>query len=54
MHGGGRKDFVRCPESGSVPLLMFTAMVFSIHNTASVCCSVGVRFSEGPLWEVPL
>ena len=23
-------------------------------NTASVRCSVGVRFSEGPLWEVPL
>ena len=29
-------------------------MVFSIRNTASVRCSVGVRFSEGPLWEVPL
>ena len=29
-------------------------MVFSIRNTASVRCSVGVRLSEGPLWEVPL
>ena len=29
-------------------------MVVSIRNMASVRCSVGVRFSEGPLWEVPL
>ena len=29
-------------------------MVVSIRNTASVRCSVGVRFSEGPLWEIPL
>ena len=29
-------------------------MVVSIRNTAIVRCSVGVRFSEGPLWEVPL
>ena len=29
-------------------------MVVSIRNTASVRCSAGVRFSEGPLWEVPL
>ena len=28
-------------------------MVISIHNTASVRCSVGVRLS-GLLWEVPL
>ena len=31
-----------------------SAMVFSIRNMASVGCSLGVRFSEGPLWEVPL
>ena len=31
-----------------------TAMAFSICNMASVRCSMGVRFSEGPLWEVPL
>ena len=46
-----------CPLSGigKRPLLGgITAMVFSIRNTASVRCSVGVRFSEGPLWEVPL
>ena len=49
-----------CPLSGigKRPLLggclCITAMVFSIRNTASVRCSVGVRFSEGPLWEVPL
>ena len=31
-------------------------MVVSIRNTASVRCSVGVHFSEGPdpLWEVEL
>ena len=46
-----------CPLSGigKRPLLgCITAMVVSIHNTASVRCSVGVRFSEGPLLEVPL
>ena len=29
-------------------------VVVSIRNTTSVRCSVGVRFSEGPLWKVPL
>ena len=40
-----------CPLSGigKRPLLGG-----SIRNTTSVRCSVGVRFSEGLLWEVPL
>ena len=41
----------KCPLLGGCYCI--TAMVFSI-NTASIRCSVGVRFSEGPLWEVPL
>ena len=35
-------------------LMYYSSMVFSIRNTASVGCSVDVRFSEGPLREVPL
>ena len=60
MYGGapfGARSLsaVRNPEtSASRRLLIIAAMVFSIRNTASVRCSVGVRLSEGPLWEVPL
>ena len=46
-----------CPLSGIGKCPFRVANVLQLwyfRNTASVCCSVGVRFSEGPLWEVPI
>ena len=48
----GSADFVRCPLLGGC--LSTTTMVISIRNTDGVRSTEVVRFSEGPLSEVPL